>query len=54
MDKASIPEEELRARAENESFPAIDAFENPVGEFHRFYLALGKSAGHRDLIEYEG
>jgi len=53
MDKALIPEEELLARAENEFFPAIHAFENPVGEFHRFHLALGKALGHPDSIEYE-
>lgn len=39
VGKTLIQEEELLARAENEFFPAIHAFENPVGEFHRFHLA---------------
>ena len=54
MAKALIPEEELLARAENEFLTAIHAFENPVGEFHRFHLALGKALGHPDSIAYEG
>lgn len=44
VGKTLILEEELLSRAENEFFPAIHAFENPVGEFHRFHLALGKGA----------
>ena len=44
MVKALFAEEELLARAENEFFTALHAFENPVGEFHCFHLALGGGA----------